>query len=453
MKVQNVFILAALSISTIVVAQDDQDQVLNIPDIAFKTYLVENTQINTNSDNEIQISEAQSFYGTIDCSNKNISDLSGIEAFVNITELICYKNNLTDLDVSQNIKLTKLNCRTNKLTNLDVSKNTNLSTIFCFDNQLTALDVSQNKNLERLECYNNSLTTLDVSANKKLKILTCQNNELASLNLKNGNNKKISTIFFNLKNNKLYCIEVDDKAYSDTKWKNNKDTTACYSENCVTPVFEEIEPICVGEIFVLPTISKNEISGIWSPEYVNTSVVGTKEYTFLPTDCQYKFVTTIQIIPRPETPLGETKQQFVENQTIMDLDVNGENLVWYADQELTTILQPDAILSDNNTYYVVSKNEKCQSEALAITVEKVAGNPDFDLYGFKYYPNKVHDVLHFWSNLPIQEVAVNNVLGQKVEIKTNLSKTKMYTSSLENGNYFVKITINGVSKTIKIVKI
>jgi len=422
MKIQNVFILAVLVCTSFVKAQD---QNVTIPDVAFKTYLIENAQINTNGDNEIQLSEAVAFDGTMDCSNKDISDLIGIQAFINLTELYCYKNNLIDLDVSQNLNLTKLNCRTNKLKTLDLSNNTKLNALFC---------------------HQNKLSTLDLSNNTKLKVLNCQNNDLTSLNLKNGNNTNFSSFLLNLKNNRLACIEVDDKAYSDTKWKNNKDEAACYSENCITPTFEEIAPICVGEAFTLPTISENEISGSWSPEYVDSSVIGYKEYTFIPTTCQNKFITTIQILSLPDVPTGETKQQFVENQTIDDLDVNGENL------ELTTNLQSNTILTNNATYYVVSKNENCHSEPLAITVEQVAGRSGFELYGLKYYPSPVYDVLHFWSNEPIQEIIVNNTLGQKINVNTNLTKTKLYVSNLESGNYFVKITIHGVFKTIKIAK-
>ena len=43
-------------------------QNVNIPDANFKAYLVGNSLINTNGDNEIQVSEATIFNGTIDCS-------------------------------------------------------------------------------------------------------------------------------------------------------------------------------------------------------------------------------------------------------------------------------------------------------------------------------------------------------------------------------------------------
>ena len=51
-----------------------------IPDANFKNYLVNNPEINTNGDTEIQVSEASSFIGEIDCGGFNISDLTGIEA-------------------------------------------------------------------------------------------------------------------------------------------------------------------------------------------------------------------------------------------------------------------------------------------------------------------------------------------------------------------------------------
>ena len=69
-------------------------QNVNIPDANFKAALVGNIAINTNGDNEIQVSEASVFNGTINVYNLNIFSLSGIEAFVSLTVLFC-QNNLT----------------------------------------------------------------------------------------------------------------------------------------------------------------------------------------------------------------------------------------------------------------------------------------------------------------------------------------------------------------------
>lgn len=114
-------------------------QIVNIPDANFKAYLVGNPAINTNGDNEIQVSEASSFTGEINVSNKGISLLSGIEYFTEITGLNCsgitvdeYGYNespngqIESLNLSQNIHLKTLNCSGNRLTTLDISKNLQL---------------------------------------------------------------------------------------------------------------------------------------------------------------------------------------------------------------------------------------------------------------------------------------------------------------------------------------
>ena len=89
-------------------------QIVNIPDVNFKKYLVGNKAINTNGDREIQVSEASAFTDTIDCINWNISNLKGIEAFTALTSLNCSYNQLTSLVLSKKTALTDLWCWDNK---------------------------------------------------------------------------------------------------------------------------------------------------------------------------------------------------------------------------------------------------------------------------------------------------------------------------------------------------
>ena len=152
-------------------------QNVNIPDANFKAYLVGNTAINTNGDNQIQVSEASAFNGGINCYSMNISNLKGIEAFTALTVLDCSFNNLTSLDVSKNTALHGLVCFDNQLTSLDVSQNTALTDLDCGDNQLTSLNVSKNTALTTLRCFSNQLTSLDLSKNTSLTDLICAFNE------------------------------------------------------------------------------------------------------------------------------------------------------------------------------------------------------------------------------------------------------------------------------------
>ena len=142
-------------------------QIVNIPDLNFKAYLVGNSAINTNADSEIQVSEAIAFTGTINCSNLNISNLSGIEEFINITTLRCNNNQLNTLDISYNEFLVFLDCSFNQITSLDVSQNIALRELSCQSNQLTSLDVTQNSRLTNLYCGGNQLTSLFIKNNNQ----------------------------------------------------------------------------------------------------------------------------------------------------------------------------------------------------------------------------------------------------------------------------------------------
>ncbi|MCI2228605.1 T9SS type A sorting domain-containing protein [Polaribacter sp. MSW13] len=142
-------------------------QSVNIPDANFKSYLVSNTSINTNGDSEISVTEAQAFSGEMLVNGLSISDLTGIEAFVNITRLDCYNNNLTSLDVSNNLALTRLHCGSNQIETLDISANTSITDIQCHNNGvLYELNIANgnNSNINWMKAYGNSLSCIQIDA-------------------------------------------------------------------------------------------------------------------------------------------------------------------------------------------------------------------------------------------------------------------------------------------------
>lgn len=225
--------------------------VVNIPDANFKAALLANASINTMDDGEITFEEAEAFTGHINVTTKGIDDMTGLEAFINITNLSCSNNQLTDLDVSQNTKLTVLTSTDNAFTSLDVSSLSDLTTLFLGSNDLTSLDVSlntklvflevqnnpipeldlsNNPQLRRIRAYNTSLTTLDLSANTAIDDVRLEDNSLESLDLRNGNNAAITT--FDLTGNPfLSCISVDDVAYAEANFT-DVDPVANFSTNC-----------------------------------------------------------------------------------------------------------------------------------------------------------------------------------------------------------------------------
>ena len=143
-----------------------------LPDAAFRKYL---KKFDTNNDDILAPAERYAVK-EINVASENISNLFGIQCFPNLRKLVCYSNQLTELDVSKNTVLEYLDCSNNQLTSLDVRQNTKLDVLWCYQNQLTELDVSQNAALEYLYCQENQLTELDVSRNNKICELESINN-------------------------------------------------------------------------------------------------------------------------------------------------------------------------------------------------------------------------------------------------------------------------------------
>ncbi|MEZ4979242.1 MAG: T9SS type A sorting domain-containing protein [Chitinophagales bacterium] len=168
--------------------------VVNIPDANFKAYLVGNSAINTNNDSEIQVSEANNFNAFIACASLNISDLTGIEEFINLKGLVCSYNNISSVDLSANTALQTFEAINNQLSSLDISNNTALINLIIVGNQISSLDLSQNVNLQSLVCYNNNLSSLDISNNPNIGQFNCNNNQISSLNL--GSSTSLFNLYF-----------------------------------------------------------------------------------------------------------------------------------------------------------------------------------------------------------------------------------------------------------------
>ncbi len=176
-------IILLLSIPTLFIITPLKAQNISIPDSVFKSHLINDPNINTNGDDEIQLLEAQSFDGGIHLLGVEIYSLAGIEHFSSLTELQISFAPLTHLDLSSNPTLKLLYCSDNKLTTLNISNNASLIRVYCSNNALTELDLSSNTALATLDVYNNSLSELDLQFNSDLRTLDCTYNELSFLDI------------------------------------------------------------------------------------------------------------------------------------------------------------------------------------------------------------------------------------------------------------------------------
>ena len=186
-------------------------QLTYVPDDNFEQAL-----INLGYDNVLDDSVITSSIDTIMILfvfGQNISSLIGIEDFVSLKTLRCSGNQLTNLDLSNNISLIRL---------------------FCGGNQITNLNLNNNSSLIVLRCGSNPLNSLDVSDNISLSQLFCRNSMLTDLNIKNGNNIALDSLFIT-NNPNLSCIEVNNINYINNNFtvtNGNIDSQHYFSADC-----------------------------------------------------------------------------------------------------------------------------------------------------------------------------------------------------------------------------
>ena len=122
---------------------------------------------------------------SLDCSNNHLTSLKGIENLTNIYELNCSENNLTNLKgIEALIKLQNLYCRNIGLISLKEIENlTNISDFECNNNKLTSLKgIEKSRRLWNFKCNNNKLTSLKgIEKLKNIRTLDCSYNKLTSL--------------------------------------------------------------------------------------------------------------------------------------------------------------------------------------------------------------------------------------------------------------------------------
>lgn len=379
-------------------------QNVNIPDANFKTALVANPAINTNNDTEIQLTEAQAFTGTINVNIKNITDLTGIEAFTALTVLHCNYNQLTTLNISANTALTILDCQFNQLTALDISTNTALEQLYCRNNQLTALNTSTNTALTYLSCYNNQITTLDISTNTDLVTLWCSYNQLTALNL--SNNTALATV----------------------KCQNNQLTTLNLSVNTALIVLE-----CQNNLLTALNLSTNTALSVLRCQNnqlpalnLNTNIALSGLY------CHNNQLTTLKLKNGNNTAISDFDFQAQDNPNLTCIEVDSiafSNAFWNA--------------RDSGTYF----STDC-------SISNSITNLSDGIVELKAYPNPTNGKIsiNLGKTYNNAHVLVSNITGQMVFSK-DYTAVNQVDLNLEgvSGVYFVKVKTEAGEAVLKVV--
>lgn len=178
-------------------------QTTNIPDSNFEQALIDFGYDTGTPDGVVPTSNISSVV-SLDVSQKNIADLTGIEDFDSLDILDVTANQLTSLNVTGNPLLGTLRCGNNQLTTLDLSQNPMLTELKVWLNNLSTLDLSSNSNLTLIEAFNNQITNLNLSGLVDLNAINLNNNLLDSIDVTQNTN----LIYLLLNQNQISQLNV-----------------------------------------------------------------------------------------------------------------------------------------------------------------------------------------------------------------------------------------------------
>jgi len=445
-------------------------QVVTIPDANFRNRILNSGYtddigyyyyIDSNYNGQIEQSEAAQVIN-LDISYCQISDLTGIESFINMKSLSCGGNNLTNFNyVLPNLKvlncdnnhivelnlssqnLQKLNCRSNTLLTLNISNCPDLQELDCVQNFLTSIDLTAAANLKKLyisgnffqsvnltalpnlldlQCDSNYLTALNLSGNRNLQTLQCTSNQFTSgLDLSN---------YTNLKN--LYCGSAGLSSLN---------VTGCYNLQNLHCNNNALTALDITGCYGLSNIVcySNHISELTlfrGLQYVTYLNCDNNSLTSLDVSALHA-LTTFYCGSNQLTSLNLKNGSFESNFSMG----NNPNLQYIcADNNQVPYLQFLA----NQAGYNCTVDSSC-------VLETVAFDNIRELYVI--YPNPAEDFLNIQAgeNVRIVSVDVYNSLGQLVLTIPN-AKNEIDVSGLKSGSYFLKVLSDNGSSNAKFIK-
>lgn len=402
-------------------------QNITIPDANFKKALLNYTYTDTNqntikldanSDGEIQVSEANSFQWVLNISSQGISDLTGLEAFINIKELHCGgSNTFTTLDLSKNVALEIVYARnTGKIEHIDITKCTKLEELYCDGNNLDDLDITKNTVLKTLDCSSNQMTKIDFSANVLLDQITMNDIKLTALN---------TDALVNLTG--LYCNNVS--------FGTSTLPTLSFSKNLKLKNLElkgvQVKNLDISKNIdlVLLNVGNNELTGLDLSKHDDLMHVYVHNNKLTSLNVANGF---------NNNPNANFKLQTLwtnGNPNLKFICVDDLN---YAAAQLLKTGQTDSWTKDPTTSYTTNCTLSQKEYDLELSVQ--------------LYPNPVKHTLQIQlqSHINIASIRVSNIQGK---VLMNTIKEKLYVAALPRGMYFLQlIDEKGNSTTRKFIK-
>lgn len=374
----------------------------------------------------------------LDISNNSITDVTGLERFVNLENLNASNNQLASINVSEFDNLQTLNVAQNQLTTLDITNSTALTSLTVNNNQLTTLDVTNNTALISLIVNNNQLTGLNVSNNTVLNTLIANDNQLNGSNVvfKTTNNNTIqlsaSLETLNLNNNPLNSLDVTSLTNLVELQANNTNLSSLdVSNNALLQVLR----VDTNNIPSIDITNNNALVVFWA---------------------RYNRITTLNALNHSNlTQLLLTNQQ--NGFKLANLDISGATNLQYLYIDANAVNAIDITNHTNLIYFFAGWGNKFtslsvnnhpnllrlgiegQDSAFSLTNLDVSGAPNLQRLGFSY--NNVSSI-DLSNNNNLTEIGARYTgLTGNLDLSTKTALTKLeidFTSlsalNVANGN-------------------
>lgn len=252
------------------------------------------------------------------------------------------------------------------------------------------------------------------------------------------------------------------------------------ANNCMSNVFVAIDtptPITAAATIENQTITVNAAggSGIYMYSLDDTSYqlstiftnVAFGSYTIFIKDSNECTAYQLAVVVNPPAPIAEEGKneivyEYKPGQTLGDIVIEGENIKWYSSQNsptsktAETVLPLTTVLVNGVTYYASQTVNGIESKDRLAVTAKLNGSlstPDFDLAGFKFYPNPVKNILTVNNTSVIDEVQIISISGESVLLKKiNNTHSEIDLSNLSTGVYILKVKADGKLKATKFIK-
>lgn len=427
-----------------------------IPDANFKARLIA-LGVDTNVDGEIQFSEAGAFTSDLNANAAVIADLTGIEAFTNLTVLRCNNNSLTSLNVNALTNLINLDCSYNQISALNLSNLTNLMILNCSSNLLTALDVTSLTVLEELNFSINQLTAINVNSLANLKTLICSNNGINTLSLNDMPNLEHLEYAYNFSSS-LTFSNVPSLKYLD-----------CNGNYYIATLNPSVFPLLEHLNCSYNSLTSINVSGLSSLNYLDCSanqltslnVTGLNNLTTLYAfNCSISTIdlsnlpslTTVYLPNNQLTSLDFTGSTNVSSlncsyNLLTSLNINGlVNLVYlYCQENQLSALNFAGLTGlyivqcDHNLLTSLDFTTTTNLQAMSCSYNNLSsiniknGNPNIDTNS--YYSWSQNPILTFVCCDEAKLTAINQILSQSSNVNNGNVVFNSYCSFVPGGYY------------------